>query len=95
MKALPQAWTDQLAEFHSQWEAEGHCPLTIRRADVALIGKGEAQTEARVRPIGILPYIYRVWMAIRKTHTRQWSLKIHGGQTHRGGGAGLRYQSRC
>ena len=33
-----------------------------------------------------MSYVYRVWMAIRKTHTRDWSLKIHGGK-HEGAAA--------
>ena len=47
---------------------------------IALIPKPGAETEAQLRPTGILSYIYRVWMAVRKTHTRQWSLNIHGGK---------------
>ena len=45
---------------------------------IALMPKPGAETEAQLSPIGILSYIYRVWMAIRKAHTRQWSLSIHG-----------------
>lgn len=37
---------------------------------VATIPGSKAETEAQLRPIGLLPYIYRVWMAIRKQQSR-------------------------
>eukprot|EP00972_Heterocapsa_arctica_P024084 3548722-Heterocapsa_arctica.AAC.1 len=33
---------------------------------LALIAKEGAENEGQLRPIAILPYVYRVWMAIRK-----------------------------
>ena len=84
--ALPNAWTDQLAKFYNQWEHNGHWPPAIKRSVIALIEKPGATTEGQLRPIGILSYVYRVWMAIRKEHTRGWSLKIHGGK-HEGAAA--------
>ena len=86
LAVLPKAWTDRLATFYNQWEARGHWPPAIRRAVIALIAKQGATSEAQLRPIGILSYIYRIWMAIRKQDTRQWSLQIHGG-SHQGAAA--------
>eukprot|EP00972_Heterocapsa_arctica_P024358 3593191-Heterocapsa_arctica.AAC.1 len=34
---------------------------------IALIGKEGAENEGQLRPIAILPYIHRVWMAVRKS----------------------------
>ena len=53
---------------------------------VALIPKPGATSEAQLRPIGIMPYTYRVWMAARRSQARDWSLSIHGG-THIGAAA--------
>ena len=86
LEILPNAWTDRLAIFYNQWEAKGHWPPAIRRSVIALIAKQGAATEAQLRPIGILSYVYRIWMAIRKQDTRQWSLQIHGGK-HQGAAA--------
>eukprot|EP00972_Heterocapsa_arctica_P039136 5764200-Heterocapsa_arctica.AAC.1 len=33
---------------------------------IALIAKEGAEHEGQLRPIAILPYVYRVWMAVRK-----------------------------
>eukprot|EP00972_Heterocapsa_arctica_P039088 5755680-Heterocapsa_arctica.AAC.1 len=34
---------------------------------IALIDKEGAENEGQLRPTAILPYIYRVWMAVRKS----------------------------
>ena len=79
LEALPPKWTDQLARFYNKWEEQGAWPPSIRSAVVALIEKPGAKSEAQLRPIGILSYIYRIWMAIRKDQARGWSLRLHGG----------------
>eukprot|EP00972_Heterocapsa_arctica_P094069 13874836-Heterocapsa_arctica.AAC.1 len=33
---------------------------------IALIAKEGAENKGQLRPISILPYVYRVWMAVRK-----------------------------
>lgn len=48
-----------------------------------MIPKSKAETEAQLRPIGLRPYIYWVWIAIRKQQSRGWSLRLRGG-THIG-----------
>ena len=63
LEALPPKWTDQLARFYNRWEERGARPPSIRSAVVALIEKPGAKSEAQLRPIGILSYIYRIWMA--------------------------------
>jgi hypothetical protein len=85
LEALAPQWTDQLARFYNRWEQQGAWPPTIRNAVIALIEKPGAKSEAQLRPIGILLYIYRIWMAIRKKQARGWSLRLHGGE-HSGAG---------
>lgn len=42
--------------------------------------KPKAETGAGLRPTGLLPYIYRVKMAIRMGQQTGWSLDIHHGK---------------
>ena len=46
---------------------------------VALIHKPKAKHEGALRPIGLLPYIYRIWMAVRKQKLKAWVLSLHAG----------------
>eukprot|EP00972_Heterocapsa_arctica_P107123 15783462-Heterocapsa_arctica.AAC.1 len=47
---------------------------------IALIAKEGAEHEGQLRPIAILPYVYRVWMAVRKSKVRQWAVKLNDGR---------------
>ena len=76
---LPTAWTDQLANFYNDCEHNGTWPQALLTCVIALIPNPGATTEAQLRPIGIMPYIYRTWVAARRSQARQWSLHIHGG----------------
>lgn len=64
--ALPRRWPAKLGELVVRWEAAGAWPESIRRALYAMIPKSKAENEAQLRPIGLLPYAYRVWISIRK-----------------------------
>ena len=41
--------------------------------------KPSALDEGKLRPIAILPYVYRIWMAVRKADTREWTRNMHDG----------------
>eukprot|EP00972_Heterocapsa_arctica_P079732 11748284-Heterocapsa_arctica.AAC.1 len=47
---------------------------------IAFIPKGGAEHEGQLGPIAILPYVYRVWMAVRKRNVKQWTLELNGGR---------------
>ena len=47
---------------------------------IALIPKDGAENEGQLRPIAILPYVYRVWMAVRKSKVKQWAIKLNDGR---------------
>eukprot|EP00972_Heterocapsa_arctica_P007138 1042290-Heterocapsa_arctica.AAC.1 len=47
---------------------------------IALIPKEGAASEGQLRLIAILPYIYRVWTAIRKCKIKQWALRLNDGR---------------
>lgn len=70
---------------HDDWEDEGAWPDALKQDKCSMIPKPKAEDEAGLRPIGLLPYVYRVWMAIRKSRDAQtrWSLDIHD-RTHAG-----------
>ena len=46
---------------------------------VALIPKAGATHEGELRPIAFLPYIDRIWMAVRKADVKEWARKLHKG----------------
>ncbi len=66
--------------MYNYWERAQRWPGALRYSVTALIPKPGAQLEHQLRPIGVLPYVYRVWMAIRKRHLQLWSQTLHGGQ---------------
>ena len=47
---------------------------------VALIPKPGAQHEGQLRPIGILPMLYRIYMKIRRQSYQSWTREIHHGR---------------
>ncbi len=62
----------------NQAEAEGRWLEQLRVTQVSLIDKEGATREGKLRPIGILPYFYRVWMAIRAKDVRGWCQALYG-----------------
>ena len=67
-----------LADFYTQAEAEGSWPAVLCSTIVALIPKDGAQTEAELRPTGLTPIMYRVWMCARKRYIRPWTQRLYG-----------------
>eukprot|EP00972_Heterocapsa_arctica_P057605 8498950-Heterocapsa_arctica.AAC.1 len=47
---------------------------------IALVPKEGAESEGQLRPIAILPYLYRVRMAIRKCKIKQWAFRLKDGR---------------
>eukprot|EP00972_Heterocapsa_arctica_P112761 16433587-Heterocapsa_arctica.AAC.1 len=60
-------------EKYERWPAGLH-PI------IALIAKEGAGNGGQLRPIAILPYIYRARMAVRKSKVRQWAIKPNDGR---------------
>lgn len=79
---LPDAWLDALGRMMGQWKDEGAWPTALKQVMYSMIPKPKAEYEAGLRPIGLLPYVYRVWMAIRKSQDaqKQWLLDLHDGR---------------
>lgn len=73
----------------SLW-ANGRLPgagLTLRQVIYARLTTPKAAAESQLRPIGLLPYMYRLWWAVGRSQTRGWSLKLQG-EPFGGRGAG-------
>ena len=79
LRALSRADTDALAQFLNNVEKERRWPKNFPGPIIALLDKPSALDEGELRPIAILPYIYRIWMAVRKADTREWTKNMHGG----------------
>ena len=47
---------------------------------IALIPKPGATHEGRLRPIGILPMLYRIYMKIRRYTYKGWVRQLHNGR---------------
>eukprot|EP00972_Heterocapsa_arctica_P115349 16447232-Heterocapsa_arctica.AAC.1 len=65
LRALSRTYIKGLADILNQVEKEEQRPEGLNPI-IALIPKEGADNEGHLRPIDILPYRYRVWMAIRK-----------------------------
>ena len=79
LQQLPHEAFEQLADFCRRCEIAGKWPEALRGFTVALIHKPKATHEGALRPIGLLPYIYRIWMAVRKRKLKTWVLSLHSG----------------
>ena len=59
-------------------EQKGKWPRLLTQVIVALIPKDGAKTEADLRPIGLTPIIYRLWVCVRKKHITAWTRAMYG-----------------
>lgn len=79
MATLLDNWLDALGRMMTEWEEKGEWPEALKHVIFSMIPEPKAEHEAGLRPIGLLPYVYRAWMAICKgqAQQRQWPLGIH------------------
>ena len=80
LRALSRRHLEVLADILNDIEEKRAWPRGMGPI-VALIPKDGAESEGQLRPIAILPYVYRVWMAVRKKRVKGWVLNLHGGET--------------
>ena len=66
---LPDDLLWSLARHLNRFEAAGEWPESLRQVLVALNPKDGATHEGQLRPIRLLPMLYRVWMAGRRQAT--------------------------
>ena len=63
---LPRVLKEALLKWIHRAEREGAWPEGFNVAHIALIDKPGATHEGQLRPICLLPYVYRAWMRMRK-----------------------------
>ena len=83
IKALPNFFLDRLAELLNIVEDSGTWPQALAQGAVSLISKGEGAEPLKLRPISVMPIVYRLWAAHRVRQVLQWqeswlSSKLHG-----------------
>ena len=74
LQALPEPYWTLLAELLSECERQASWPDGLRQAAVSLLPKeGESELSA-MRPVTILPLVYRVWAAARRGPVKAWEV---------------------
>ena len=76
--ALPHAYKLGLLRWMVSREQEGVWPHSFNGALIALLDKEGARHEGQLRPICLLPYIYRIWMKLRRPATKDWLQNLYG-----------------
>jgi len=72
IKALPDFFLHRLAEFLNIVEVEGVWPDALSQGAVSLISKGEGADPLKLRPISVMPVVYRLWAATRVKGVLRW-----------------------
>ena len=65
VKSLPDFFLDRLAVLLNTVEETGVWPQALAQGAVSLIGKGEGAEPLKLRPISVMPVVYRLWAATR------------------------------
>ncbi len=81
IRVLPKELLVALARVLNGAERQGPWPEDPRQVLVALNPKDKAVHEGQLRPIGLLPMIYRIWMACRRRDATAWRRNVQGGET--------------
>ncbi|MCP4241721.1 MAG: hypothetical protein GY772_14270, partial [bacterium] len=72
LRLLPAPAFHHLALFLDVVEQVGKWPAGLTGASVSMIPKPGATDATGLRPIGLMPVVYRLWAASRQDHVRQW-----------------------
>ena len=75
IRALPLAFWDRMAQLLHACERLGRWPTALRIGIVSLLPKGTATSPEDMRPVVLLPVVYRIWAAARQSQVREW---VHG-----------------
>ena len=72
LKHLPLALMERLATMLNFIEETGMWPTALTSGVISLISKGEGSSPTKLRPIGIMSCVYRLWAACRVRNVLQW-----------------------
>ena len=78
---LPEHYKVSLIDILHKAEEDGFWPDGIKKGTIALINKPGAEHEGQLRHIGLLTYVHRIWMALRRQTQKPWIQKLHGEST--------------
>ena len=83
LKMLPDVFLDRLCTVLDAIEETGVWPDDLAQGIVSLISKGEGAQPLKLRPISVMPVVYRLWAATRVREIMQWqdswlSDRLHG-----------------
>ena len=72
LKHLPVNMLDRLACMFDLIEEHGSWPQALTKGLVSLISKGEGSEPSKLRPIGLMSCVYRLWAAARVRDVMSW-----------------------
>jgi len=72
LKCLPVAILDRLADLFNIIEDTGAWPQALTVGTISLISKGEGASPLKLRPIGLMSVVYRLWAATRVAEVLSW-----------------------
>ena len=72
LRKLPEPILDMLACFFNMVKSTGCWPLSLQRALVSLIPKGQGCQPLDLRPISVMSVIYRLWAVRRLSDLLAW-----------------------
>ena len=83
LKRLPVPLLDRLASIFNAVEETGSWPAALTVGIVSIISKGEGTSPLKLRPIGVMSCVYRLWAATRVGEVLAWQDKwlhrcLHG-----------------
>ena len=73
IRALPFEFWERLAQMIQVCERLGQWPAALRIGVVSLLPKAEATAPESMRPVVLLPMVYRIWAAARQPWVRSWA----------------------
>ena len=71
-KRLPMPFLDRLASLFDVVEQTGVWPAALCESVVSLITQGEGTSPLKLRPIGVMSAVYRLWVACRVRQVMVW-----------------------
>ena len=75
LQALPLQLFEKLAQVFNLVEETGTWPVPLTRGLISLIQKGEGSAPQKLRPIGLMASVYRLWASLRVRDIMHWQEK--------------------
>ena len=72
LQALPLQLFEKLAEVLNLIEETGTRPVQLTRGLIPFIPKGEGSAPQKLRPIGLMAFVYRLWASLRVRDILLW-----------------------